>query len=66
MMKPIKSRREPWNDLQLPDGHKLLVQSLVESHSLNNGSNSLHIDLVRAKGMAPMIVQYVLRRLANL
>ncbi|EGO60160.1 hypothetical protein NEUTE1DRAFT_143634 [Neurospora tetrasperma FGSC 2508] len=50
MMKEKNQRREPWNDLQLPDGHKRLVQSLIESHSDHRGPHSLHFDLVRAKG----------------
>lgn len=55
MLKERRSRREPWNDLQLPDGHKRLVQSLIESHSPDKDPNSLHFDLVRAKGMLFMI-----------
>ena len=51
MLKERRSRQEPWNDLQLPDGHKRLVQSLIESHSPNKSPNSLHLDLVRAKGV---------------
>lgn len=43
-------RPEPWNDLQLPDGHKRLIQSLIESHSSKQGPRNLHFDLIRAKG----------------
>ncbi|KAK3493694.1 hypothetical protein B0T13DRAFT_531007 [Neurospora crassa] len=50
MMKEKHQRREPWDDLQLPDGHKRLVQSLIESHSDHKGPHSLHFDLVRTKG----------------
>lgn len=50
MMNKTRRRSEPWDDLQLPDGHKRLVQSLIESHSDHEGPRSLHFDLVRDKG----------------
>ncbi|KAK3320261.1 P-loop containing nucleoside triphosphate hydrolase protein, partial [Cercophora scortea] len=50
-LKERKPRPEPWNELQLPDGHKRVVQSLVESHFAKRDSGkSLQFDLVRAKG----------------
>ncbi|KAH0563403.1 hypothetical protein GP486_002024 [Trichoglossum hirsutum] len=49
-------RKEPWNDLQLPDGHKRLVQSLIESHSADNTTKGLQFDLVRAKGKGVIIL----------
>ncbi|KAH6616042.1 hypothetical protein B0J18DRAFT_438741 [Chaetomium sp. MPI-SDFR-AT-0129] len=51
-----KRRLEPWNDLQLPDGHKRLVQSLIESHSSGKGHRGLHFDVVRAKGRGVTIL----------
>ncbi|KAK4141955.1 uncharacterized protein C8A04DRAFT_13674 [Dichotomopilus funicola] len=52
-----KTRRDkPWNDLQLPDGHKRLVESLIESHSSVKGHRGLHFDVVRAKGMGVTIL----------
>ncbi|KLU89558.1 hypothetical protein MAPG_08529 [Magnaporthiopsis poae ATCC 64411] len=56
MLREKKCRPEPWNDLQLPDGHKRLVQSLIESHSSKEGPRSLHFDLVRAKGKGVTIL----------
>lgn len=56
MLKEKACRPEPWNDLQLPDGHKRLVQSLIESHSLKQGPRNLHFDLVRAKGKGVTIL----------
>ncbi|KAK4681728.1 hypothetical protein QC764_109960 [Podospora pseudoanserina] len=47
MMNKTRRRSEPWDDLQLPDGHKRLVQSLIESHSDHEGPRSLHFDLER-------------------
>jgi hypothetical protein len=52
MLKERESRPEPWDALQLPSGHKRLVQSLVETHSANKGSKNLQFDLVRAKGIS--------------
>jgi hypothetical protein len=48
-VRPKVCRPEPWNDLQLPDGHKRLVQSLIKSH-VSDGKHRLHFDLVRSKG----------------
>jgi hypothetical protein len=52
MIRIRQCRPEAWNDLQLPDGHKSLVQSLIESHIMGNLSRKLQFDLVRAKGMS--------------
>ncbi|KAL6810034.1 hypothetical protein J3E69DRAFT_377934 [Trichoderma sp. SZMC 28015] len=49
-------RPEPWKDLQLPDGHKNLVQSLIESHTSKSTSRKLHFDLVRSKGKGVIIL----------
>ncbi|KAM6476117.1 hypothetical protein HDV62DRAFT_256961 [Trichoderma sp. SZMC 28011] len=49
-------RSEPWKDLQLPDGHKNLVQSLIESHTSKSTSRKLHFDLVRSKGKGVIIL----------
>lgn len=49
---PIEATPEPWNKLELPEGHKDIVQSLIESHFSKDHSN-LHWDLVKDKGRAP-------------
>ncbi|GAW27235.1 putative AAA family ATPase [Rosellinia necatrix] len=49
-------RKEPWLHLQLPDGHKRLIQSLVESHSADRGSSNVEFDLIRAKGKGLIIL----------
>lgn len=54
MLRVRHRRPEPWNDLQLPDGHKSLVQSLIESHMTGHTTRRLHFDLVRAKGIASL------------
>jgi hypothetical protein len=48
-LRPVKARPEPWNNLELPEGHKDIVQSLIESHFAKDKSN-VHFDLVRDKG----------------
>lgn len=49
-IKEVKPRPDAWNDLELPDGHKNIVQSLIESHFMK-GEKRLQFDLVRDKGM---------------
>ncbi|KAH6854718.1 hypothetical protein B0I37DRAFT_38322 [Chaetomium sp. MPI-CAGE-AT-0009] len=56
MLRRRVPRPEPWNDLELPDGHKNLVQSLIESHIDGNTSKKLQFDLVRAKGKGIIIL----------
>ncbi|KAI3324697.1 hypothetical protein HD806DRAFT_493377 [Xylariaceae sp. AK1471] len=56
MLRERQPRPEPWNHLELPDGHKNLVQSLIESHIDGNTSSKLHFDLVRAKGKGVIIL----------
>jgi hypothetical protein len=57
MLRKRHPRPEPWNHLELPDGHKSLVQSLIESHVDGNASSKLHFDLVRAKGRALLLLR---------
>ncbi|KAI0538398.1 hypothetical protein GGR58DRAFT_468241 [Xylaria digitata] len=56
MLRKRDPRPEPWNQLELPDGHKNLVQSLIESHIDGNASSKVHFDLVRAKGKGVIIL----------
>lgn len=46
---PVEATPEPWNNLELPKGHKEIVQSLIESHFSRNKSH-VHWDLVKDKG----------------
>ncbi|KAI0490449.1 P-loop containing nucleoside triphosphate hydrolase protein [Xylaria cf. heliscus] len=50
MLKEKQVREKPWQDLQLPDGHKRLIQSLIESHSTEKSSRRVQYDLIRGKG----------------
>lgn len=45
-----EARKEPWNNLELPTGHKELVQSLITSHFSKDKAKGLQFDLVRDKG----------------
>lgn len=56
-LRTVKSRPEPWNNLELPDGHKDIVQSLISSHFSKNKS-SIHFDLVRDKGRFRNVYTY--------
>lgn len=46
----IEASPEPWNKLELPDGHKDIVQSSIESHFSTDQSKNVHWDLVKDKG----------------
>ncbi|KAF9640915.1 ATPase [Lasiodiplodia theobromae] len=48
--------KEPWNNLELPSGHKELVQSLITSHFSTDKAKGLQFDLVRDKGKGVIIL----------
>ncbi|KAM7213256.1 aaa family atpase [Rhypophila decipiens] len=52
----IASRAEPWTDLELPEGHKEVVQSLITWHFKANKKINPHFDLVREKGKGVIIL----------
>ncbi|TGJ79258.1 hypothetical protein E0Z10_g9506 [Xylaria hypoxylon] len=56
MLKEKRVHEEPWQDLQLPDGHKRLIQSLIESHSTETSSRRVQYDLIRGKGKGIIIL----------
>ncbi|KAK1525908.1 uncharacterized protein CCOS01_08326 [Colletotrichum costaricense] len=56
LLQPITNPPEPWNDLELPTGHKELVQSLIKSHFSQDKSRKMHLDLVRDKGRGVIIL----------
>lgn len=43
-------KTDGWNDLELPDGHKEIVQSLIDSHFTQNKDASIDFDLTKGKG----------------
>jgi hypothetical protein len=59
---PVRVRKEGWDDLKLPSGHKNMVQAQVRTHFLRKQSQQSHasrdvdIDLVRGKGLGLIIL----------
>lgn len=50
MLKGMEAKPDAWNDLELPDGHREIVQSLIKSHFAKDKSKKVDFDLVRDKG----------------
>ncbi|RYP76891.1 hypothetical protein DL771_001444 [Monosporascus sp. 5C6A] len=48
----VQPQEEPWEDLELPPGHKEIVQSLIDSHFSKDKSKNIHFDLVKGKECA--------------
>lgn len=49
-LRPVTRRDDAWSDLQLPDGHKDIVQALVRSHITKEDSEKMDFDLIKDKG----------------
>ena len=47
-----EQKDDPWSKLRLPDGHKELVQSLINSHFAKRKIGDVHFDLMRNKGIS--------------
>ncbi|KAK5991556.1 hypothetical protein PT974_09840 [Cladobotryum mycophilum] len=52
----LKSQTKPWDNLELPLGHKEIVQSLIKVHFSKDINRSIHFDLVRDKGKGVIIL----------
>lgn len=62
-LKELKQGDDDWSKLLLPDGHKKMVQAMVETHASGSrepgwGASTNHqgrvsLDLVQGKGMFP-------------
>lgn len=48
LLRPIEVKTDAWDDLELPEGHKEIVQSLIKSHFAKDKSKCM--DLSRDKG----------------
>ncbi|KAJ5116659.1 hypothetical protein N7456_001007 [Penicillium angulare] len=55
-LRPRTPEDNPWEKLQLPPGHKELVQSLILSHFAQSHSSTVHFDLLRNKGNGVIIL----------
>ena len=51
-LRELEPRLDAWNDLELPEGHKDIVQSLIQSHFDKDRSQKVEFDLVHDKGTA--------------
>jgi hypothetical protein len=53
-LRDIVPNPSAWNDLELLDGHKHVIQSLIQSHfDKKKKGNRVEYDLVRDKGPTP-------------
>nr|OQO20494.1 hypothetical protein B0A51_12123 [Rachicladosporium sp. CCFEE 5018] len=52
----IEEQQDAWTDLEIPTGHKNIVQSLIQSHSVKNKSTETHFDIVRDKGKGVILL----------
>ena len=59
-LRPVKQKTDAWDDLEIPDGHKSIVQSLIESHFTKHETKRMDFDLIRDKGMTGKISRYIL------
>jgi hypothetical protein len=51
LLRLIEPKTDGWDDLELPEGHKEIVQSLIKSHFAKDKSKSM--DFARDKGSRP-------------
>ncbi|KAH6641218.1 hypothetical protein F5144DRAFT_642131 [Chaetomium tenue] len=52
----VQLRDEPWENLELPVGHKEIVHALVDSHFSKDKSKNIQFDLVSGKGNGVIIL----------
>ncbi|KAI9810741.1 MAG: hypothetical protein M1827_006079 [Pycnora praestabilis] len=50
-LRPVEEKKDGWNGLELPEGHKEIVQSLINSHFAMDKSATINFDSVRGKGL---------------
>ncbi|CAK3888998.1 Hypothetical predicted protein [Lecanosticta acicola] len=52
----VKERSDAWNDLKIPESHKHIVRSLIESHFAKGKSGNNEFDLIRDKGKGVIVL----------
>lgn len=52
----IDQQLNPWKDLEIPEGHKNVVQALIETQFSKDKSKNTHFDLVREKGKGVILL----------
>lgn len=55
-LEPVKLRLDAWEDLEIPDGHKSVVQALINTHFSRDRSKTADFDLVLEKGKGVIIL----------
>lgn len=53
---PVKRRPDAWQDLEIPDGHKSVVQALINTHFSRDRSKTADFDLVLEKGKGVIVL----------
>lgn len=49
-LRKVHRDNDPWDELEIPPGHKDIVQSLVKAHFTKDKSRKMDFDLIRDKG----------------
>lgn len=52
----MDQRPDAWQDLEIPQGHKSIVQALINTHFSKDKTKDAHFDLVREKGKGVIIL----------
>lgn len=52
----IDRQTDTWDDLQLPDGHKTIIQALINTHFSKDKAKDAQFDLVREKGKGVIVL----------
>ncbi|KAM0718471.1 hypothetical protein Q7P37_005541 [Cladosporium fusiforme] len=52
----VAQRVDPWQDLEIPSGHKSIVQALIKTHFSKDKVQDAQFDLVREKGKGVIIL----------
>ncbi|KAI9699206.1 MAG: hypothetical protein M1820_007285 [Bogoriella megaspora] len=55
-LRPVKRQDNAWDDLEIPSGHKDVIQSLIASHFAKDRSRKMDFDLIRDKGKGVIIL----------
>lgn len=52
----IKTREQPWKDLEIPSTHRSIVQALIRTHFATDNSSDAQFDLVQNKGKGVIVL----------
>ena len=58
-LRPVKQQIDAWDDVEIPGGHKNIVQSLIDSHFTKDETKRMDFGLIRDKGMKCMNGLYI-------